>query len=114
MVVRADQVLQHIYIGVCVVVCEITPHLTLQGGVEAFGQRAFNVNVLSCKKCDASFFIRFWKCLFRNSLPLSVWMYKGVLSFIIDLKASVTYFHCLDSIASAKTNLEKTSIPTMM
>ena len=59
------------------------------------------------------FFIRFWKCLFRNSLPLTVWMYKGVRSFIIDLKASVTSFPCLDLIASAKANLEKTSIATI-
>ena len=55
-VVRVYKVLQHIYIGVCVVVCEITPHFTLQGGIEGFGQRAFNVTVLSCKQCDASFF----------------------------------------------------------
>ena len=46
----------HLYIGVCVVVCEIAPHFTLQGGIEAFGQRAFNVTVLFCEECDASFF----------------------------------------------------------
>ena len=50
-VVRVYQVLQHIYIGVCVVMCEITPHFTLQGGIEVFGQRAKNVMPL--------FFIRF-------------------------------------------------------
>ena len=55
-VVRVYKVLQHIYIGVCVVVCEITPHFTLQRGIEACGQRAFNVTVLSCEECDASFF----------------------------------------------------------
>ena len=55
-VVRVDHVLQHIYIGVCVFVCEIPPHFTLQDGIEAFSQRAFNVTVLSCKKCDASHF----------------------------------------------------------
>ena len=55
-VVRVYKVLQHIYIGVCVVVCEIAPHFTLQGGIEAFRQRAFNVTVLSCEECDASFF----------------------------------------------------------
>ena len=32
------------------------PHFTLQGGIKAFGQRVFNVTVLSCKKCDASIF----------------------------------------------------------
>ena len=113
-VVRVYKVLQHIYIGVCVVVCEIAPHFTLQGGIKAFGQRAFDITVLSCEECDASFFIRFWEFLFRNSLPLSVWMYKGAHSFIIALKASVTSFPCLDLIASAKANLEKTSIQTMM
>ena len=55
-VVRVDKVLQHIYIGVCVLVCEIPPHFTLQGGIETFGQRTFNVTVLSCEKGDASFF----------------------------------------------------------
>ena len=44
----------HLY-GVCVVVCEIPPHFTWHGTSEACGQRAFNVTVLSCKKCDASF-----------------------------------------------------------
>ena len=70
-VVRVDQVLQHIYIGVCVFVCEIPPHFTLQGGIEAFGQRAFNITVLSCKKCDASFFHKVLEmfvqeCLFKR------------------------------------------------
>ena len=113
-VVRVDQVLQHIYIGVCFFVCEIPKHFTLQGGIESVGHRAFNVTVLSCEKCDASFFHKVLKSLFRNSLPLLVWTYKGVLSFIIDLKASVKSFPCLDLISSAKANLEKTSIATMM
>ena len=73
-VVRVYKVLQQMYIGVCVLVCEITPHFTL--------------HVMPL------FFIRFWKCLFRNFLPLSVWMYKGARSFIIALKASVTPFPC--------------------
>ena len=30
-VIGVDQVLQHVYIGVCVRVCEIPPHFTLQG-----------------------------------------------------------------------------------
>ena len=55
-VVRVHQVLQDIFIGVCVVVCEIPPHCTLQGGIELCGQRTCNVTVLSGKKCNASFF----------------------------------------------------------
>ena len=54
-VVKVDQALQDIYIGVCVGVCEIPPHFTLQGGIEPFGQRTFNVAVLSSKESDSSF-----------------------------------------------------------
>ena len=55
-VIGVDQVLQHVYIGVGVFVCEIPPHFILQGRIETFCQRALNVAVLSCEECDTSFF----------------------------------------------------------
>ena len=55
-VIGVDQVLQHVYLGVGVFVCEIPPHFTLQGRIETFRQRALNVAVLSCEEYDTSFF----------------------------------------------------------
>ena len=65
-VIGVDQVLQHVYIGVCVRVCEILPHLTLQGRIETFRQRALNVAVLSCEECDTSFFEKVLEMLIQE------------------------------------------------
>ena len=113
-VIRVYKVLQHIYIGVCVVVCEITPHFTLQGGIEAFGQRVFNVTVLSFKKCDASFFHKVLEMLVQELFTFVGLDVQGSSLFYHSFEGFCHVFPCLDLIASAKANLEKTSIPTMM
>ena len=87
-VVRVDQVLKDIYIGLCVVVCEIPPHFTLQGRIEAFGQRAFNVTVLSCKKCDASFF--------HKALEMFV---QELFTFVgLDIQGSPLLYHGFEGV----------------
>ena len=110
-VIGVDQVLQHVYIGVCVkyrhiLLCRVELKRPAKEHLMSLFSPVKNVIPLS--------FRRSLKCLFKNSLPLSVCTYKGHLSFIIVLKAFVTDFPSLDLIASAKAYLEKTSMATMM